>query len=193
MNTLGTVRDLPHGIFGGVKHHLFLIDCCVRRDQLADLFLCSLFSSPLGIGNRLQNLPHSALTRAAETTLSPSSSFMILTPWVFLPITPTPEIGMRMIDPCCETTITSSLSDTHLMATTAPFLSFETMSITPEPPREMSRYSETGVLFPYPFSVIVSRNLSGSALTIPITRSFAFNLMPLTPFPDLPTVLISSS
>src|SRR3989338_6445423 len=122
MNTLGTVRDLPHGIFGGVKHHLFLIDCCVRRDQLADLFLCSLFSSPLGIGNRLQNLPHSALTRAAETTLSPSSSFMILTPWVFLPITPTPEIGMRMIDPCCETTITSSLSDTHLMATTAPIL-----------------------------------------------------------------------
>src|SRR3989338_5173475 len=87
-------------------------------------------------------------TLTALTTLSFASSFIIRTPWVFLPIIEMSVDGTLMIIPFLLINITSSLSVTEHVETTFPFLSEHCILIAPEPPLLVSLYSEIKVLLP---------------------------------------------
>ena len=75
---------------------------------------------------------------ATVASLSSVSSFIILTPWVFLPITEIPLTGVRIITPFLLINISSSLSLTTFIVTTFPFFSVIFIFVTPEPPLEIN-------------------------------------------------------
>src|SRR3989344_3279111 len=125
---------------------------------------------------------------AAATIWSPGASFITLTPWVFLPMTEMPFAGVLIMMPFLLMNMRSSSSVTDFMATTLPLRSLQIMFLTPRPPLFVSRYIETAVRLPYPFSVAVKRDLVSSATTMPITSS-SLKDMPLTPVALRPMAL----
>ena len=72
-------------------------------------------------------------------TLSPSLSFMMRTPWVFLPMLLILLTGTRMACPWVVMKSTSSSSVTVVMPATGPFFSVILILMTPLPPRLVSR------------------------------------------------------
>ena len=62
-----------------------------------------------------------------------------------------------------------------------PRLSENLIVCTPFAPREVLRYSLTGVRLPKPFSVTVTSRFSGSTRTAPTTQSSPRREMPMTP------------
>ena len=90
----------------------------------------------------------------AETTFSSPDSFMILTPWVFLPAILISLTGHLITLPLSVDSIISSSSETTSVEVTFPFLFEFTIPIIPFPPLLVTLKSVNGVLLPYPFSVI---------------------------------------
>src|SRR5437763_16074865 len=89
-------------------------------------------------------------TPAIVATVSPSSSRMMITPWVCRPATRMFSIGVRITWPPSEMTINCSSSGltTTRIPTSGPVRSVTAIVKTPWPPRECAGYSASGVSLP---------------------------------------------
>src|SRR2546425_7927574 len=89
-------------------------------------------------------------TPAIVATVSPSSSRMMITPWVCRPATRMFSIGVRITWPPSELTISCSSSGltTTRIPTRGPVRSVTAIVYTPWPPREWAGYSSSGVSLP---------------------------------------------
>src|SRR6266567_7572108 len=98
----------------------------------------------------------SSWIEAAAAILSPSSRRKRRTPCVERPASRISFAWTRITFPYSVMIITSDSSVTWSAATTGPLRSVDLRLITPLPPRDVMRYSASGVRLPKPFSETVS-------------------------------------
>ena len=130
----------------------------------------------------------------AETTFSSPDNLIILTPCVLRPAILISLTATLITLPLFVDIKISSPSKTGKDDDTFPFLEEFTIPIIPLPPLLVTRNSLEAVLFPKPFSVTDSINLSPflpffvslSIVDRDTIISLSFKFIPLIPFEDLP-------
>src|SRR6476659_6590036 len=158
--------------------------CCIVHRRHGQGRAAGYWPAAPSSGPASSRSPLSAKRATATTRSSSPSRSRILTPCVLRPISRISPTLQRSTLPCAAISMISSLSLTCKNPTANPLRSVVLTLMMPLPPRPWTRYSPTGVRFPYPPSVTVRTAVveSGVIVSIPMTQLPSSSVMPLTPY-----------